>query len=132
MQSNGEGWWIRNEDQRKALIKYIEDNKHKDIFFNVIQPTRTSQQNKGIHAYCGEVAEQMIARGLDMREVLKPTVEITPTKQLVLDHIWRPLQKILTEKHSTTKLNKIEVNKVYEVVAKHLAEKHDINVRFGK
>ena len=129
---NGEGWWIKNEHQRAALLRYIEANKDKDICFKIIQPTRTNQQNKGIHAYCNEVAEQLIAHGKDMREVLKPTVEITPTRQLVLDYIWRPIQIILFKKESTTALLKTEVNEVYEVVSKHLAEKHGITVKFGR
>lgn len=132
MQSNGEGWWIRNEDQRRALIKYIEENKHKDIFFNIVQPSRTTQQNKGIHAYCGEVATQMQARGLDMKTVLKEGVPISPTKELIKEYMWKPIQKALTGKESTTEINKKQVNDVYEYLAKLLAEKYDINVRFGK
>jgi len=132
MQNSGEGWWIRNEDQRKALIKYIEENKHKDIFFNVVQPTRTNQQNKGIHAYCGEVARQMEARGLDMKTVLKEGVPIAPTKELIKEYMWKPIQKALTGKESTTAINKKQVNEVYEYLSKLLAEKYDISVRFGK
>lgn len=132
MPNEGQGWCIRNEQQRLALLDYIEKNKDKDICFKVVQPTRTSQQNKAIYAYCNEVAEELVARGKDMREVLKPTVEITPTKTLVMDYIWRPIQLILFDKKSTTDLLKTEVNEVYEVVSKHLAEKHDIAVRFGK
>jgi hypothetical protein len=132
MRNEGEGWCIRNEQQRAALLDYIEKNKDKDICFKVVQPTRTNQQNKAIYAYCNEVAEQLVARGKDMREVLKPSVEITPTKTLVMDYIWRPIQIILFDKKSTASLLKCEVNAVYEVVSKHLAEKHDIAVRFGR
>ena len=92
MQSGGEGWSICNEDQGRALLAYIEKNKHKDICFKVVQSTRTAQQNKGIHAYCREVASQMAAMGLDMREVLKPTIEITPTMEIIKNHIYRMLE----------------------------------------
>lgn len=133
MQSDdGEGWSIKNEDQRKALLNYIEKNKEKDICFKIIRPTRSSQQNKGIHAFCREVAMQMEARGLDMRQVLKPTVEITPTMELIKNHMWKPIQKALTEKESTAKLTKTEVDRVYQELSKHLAQRFDINVRFGK
>jgi len=132
MQNNGEGWWIRDEQSRKALIKYIEDNKHRDVCFKVVQPTRTSQQNKGIHAFCGEVAKQMEARGLDMKTVLKDGVPISPTKELIKEYMWKPIQKALTGKESTTAINKKQVNEVYEYLSRLLAEKYDINVRFGK
>ncbi len=129
---DGEGWTISNDVQREALLKYIEKNKHKDISFKVIQPTRTSQQNKGIHAFCREVASQLEERGLDMRQVLKQTTEITPTMELVKNHMWKPVQNAMFDKNSTAKLTKKEVDRVYQELARHLAERFDINVRFGK
>lgn len=132
MQSNGEGWLISDEQSRKALMKYIEDNKHRDVLFKLVQPTRTNQQNKGIHAFCNEVAKQMEARGLDMKTVLKEGVPISPTKELIKEYMWKPIQKALTGKESTTAINKKQVNEVYEYLSKLLAEKYDINVRFGK
>lgn len=132
MQSNGEGWLISDEQSRKALMKYIEDNKDRDVLFKLVQPTRTNQQNKGIHAFCNEVAKQMEARGLDMKTVLKEGVPISPTKELIKEYMWKPIQKALTGKESTTAINKKQVNEVYEYLSKLLAEKYDINVRFGK
>ena len=132
MQSDGEGWYIRNETHRKALLAYIEQNKNKDICFKVVQPTRTMKQNNGIHAYCGEVAKQMEARGLDMKTVLKEGVPISPTKELIKEYMWKPIQKALTGKESTTAITKKQVNEVYEYLSKLLAEKYDINVRLGK
>ena len=132
MQSNGEGWLISDEQSRKALMKYIEDNKHRDVLFKLVQPTRTNQQNKGIHAFCNEVAKQMEARGLDMKTVLKEGVPISPTKERIKEYMWKPIQKALTGKESTTAINKKQVNEVYEYLSKLLAEKYDINVRFGK
>ncbi len=132
MQSNGEGWLISDEQSRKALMKYVEDNKDRDVLFKLVQPTRTNQQNKGIHAFCNEVAKQMEARGLDMKTVLKEGVPISPTKELIKEYMWKPIQKALTGKESTTAINKKQVNEVYEYLSKLLAEKYDINVRFGK
>tara|TARA_R110001592_G_scaffold147583_2_gene372052 strand:+ start:1681 stop:2082 length:402 start_codon:yes stop_codon:yes gene_type:complete len=132
MQSDGEGWSICNDDQRRALLAYIEKNKHKDICFKVVQATRTAQQNKGIHAYCREVANQMAAMGLDMREVLKPTIEITPTMELIKNHIWKPVQKAITGEASTKAISKKDVDKVYQNIARHLSERYDISVPFGK
>ena len=34
--SEGESWTISNEDQRRALINYIEENKDKPITFRVM------------------------------------------------------------------------------------------------
>ena len=74
----------------------------------------------------------MNARGMDMREVLKPTVEIAPTMQLIKDYMWRPIQKIVTGKESTERLTTAEVDQVYQEMAKHLAANLDIQVGFGR
>jgi len=131
--SGGESWTINNADQRKMLIEYIESNKDKPLTFKVVRQQRTPRQNNAIWAYCAEVAEQMLAMGKDMRTVLKEGVPIDPTKQLIHDQIWMPVQAAITGKtESTTELDKREVNQVYQVIAKVLAENHGISVRFGK
>lgn len=65
-----------------------------------------------------------------MRAVLKPEVEIPWTTQNVKNHIWRPIQKIMTEIESTTDLSTRDVDAIYQVVARHLAEKHGVSVPF--
>ena len=132
MSPDGEGWHIRTPEQRQALIEYIEANSNSEIVFKVIRPNRTTRQNNALHAYLREIAEQMNARGMDMRQVLKPTVEIAPTMQLIKDYMWRPIQKILTGKESTEQLTTTEVDKVYQEMSKHLAANLDIQVQFGK
>tara|TARA_B100000963_G_C22628321_1_gene673525 strand:- start:317 stop:721 length:405 start_codon:yes stop_codon:yes gene_type:complete len=132
MSIEGEGWHIRTPEQRQALIEYIEANSNSEIVFKVIRPNRTTRQNNALHAYLREIAEQMNARGMDMRQVLKPTVEIAPTMQLIKDYMWRPIQKILTGKESTEQLTTTEVDKVYQEMSKHLAANLDIQVQFGK
>lgn len=132
MSPDGEGWQIRTPEQRQALIEYIEANSNSEIVFKVIRPNRTTRQNNALHAYLREIAEQMNARGMDMRQVLKPTVEIAPTMQLIKDYMWRPIQKILTGKESTEQLTTTEVDKVYQEMSKHLAANLDIQVQFGK
>ncbi len=129
---SGESWTISNAEQRKALIEYIESNTESDITFTIQRGKRTGRQNNALHAYCREVAKQMEARGYDMREVLKPTVEITPTLEIVKDHIWKPVQESVTGRSSTTDLTTKEVDAVYQVISKHLATKFDITVAFGR
>lgn len=129
----GESWTISNEDQRRALIKYIEEHKDKPITFRIVRQQRTLKQNNAIWAYCSEVAKQMVAAGKDMRTVLKEGVPITPTKALIHDQIWMPVQAAITGKaESTTQLDTKEVNAVYEVIAQTLAQNHGITVGFGK
>ena len=129
---SGESCTISDAEQREALITYIKDNAEAAITFTIQRGKRTARQNNALHAYCREVAKQMEARGYDMREVLKPTVEITPTLEIVKDHIWKPVQESVTGRSSTTDLTTKEVDAVYQIIAKHLATKFDITVPFGK
>ena len=65
-----------------------------------------------------------------MRTVLKPTVEIPWDTDTVKNHLWRPIQKAMLEKDSTTELTTAEVNKIYEVLDRHLLTKFQINMPF--
>jgi hypothetical protein len=44
--------------------------------------------------------------------------------------MWKPIQRALTQKESTTRLTTKEVNEVFEVMHKHISEKFGINVPF--
>jgi len=63
-------------------------------------------------------------RALDYRDAGVPW-----TMELVKESIWRPIQKAITGKTSTTKLTKDEVDKVYEVYNTVLA-RYGIHVPF--
>lgn len=90
---------------------------------------RTSQQNKAMHTFFTLVAEALNEAGLDMKAVLKPGVDIPWSSQTVKDYLWRPVQEIYMGKHSTTELTTKDVNKIWEVLNRHLGEK-GIHVAF--
>ena len=129
---SGEGWFVRNRDEAKALIDYINEHCHEGITFKLVRKQRTSRQNAGMHAYCDEVARRMAAAGLDMKTVIKDGVPITPTKEIVKEYMWRSIQRALFNVESTEDLETDQVNKVYEVMSHLLAEKYGISVPFGR
>ena len=129
---SGHRWIVRNKEEAQAFIDYILENKGAGITYEIHHPTRTNRQNNGIHAYCQEVAEQMAAQGLDMKTVLKEGVPIVPTKELVKEYMWRPIQKAVTGITTTTKLSTKEVNEVYQQLAHLISTKWGISVPFGK
>ena len=108
------------------------ENQNNDLIFEIVRPTRTSNQNSAIHAYCDEVAKVMQARGMDMKTVVKDGVPIEPIMYMVKEYMWRPIQKAVTGVESTTKINTMEVNEVYGHLSRLLAEKYSIDVRFGR
>lgn len=127
-----ERWIVKNKFQAEQLCKFIMDNRERGLMFEIVKPNRTSAQNSAIHVYCREVASVMEASGMDMKTVIKDGVPIVPTMHLIKDYMWRPIQKAVTGKESTTKLDVVEVNDVYEQLSKLLAEKYSIDVPFGR
>ena len=89
---------------------------------------RTIRQNAALHLYFTHVSHALSDAGLDIKTVIKADVPWTP--ESVKDLMWRPLQKALLGKQSTTKLKKEEIDQVYDVMNRLLGEKFGIHVPF--
>lgn len=88
---------------------------------------RTNEQNRALHLDCKMIAEKLNESGLDMRKVLKPTINIPWTTQSVKEHIFKPIMKAMYGHDSTTELPKTyEIDKIHEVIMRELGEKHGI------
>lgn len=85
--------------------------------------TRTPRQNRALHKWMTMVANELNAAGLDQRKVLKPGISIPWTQKAVKEQLWKPIQRAMFSKVSTTELGKMEVGEVEQVLARHLAEK---------
>jgi len=84
---------------------------------------RTDRQNRALHKWLTMLAEALNQTGLDQRTVLKPGVSIPWTQKAVKEQLWRPIQRAMLEKPSTTQLGKNEVGEVEQVLVRHLAER---------
>ena len=91
---------------------------------------RTPTQNNALHLYFEQLAETLNNAGLDVRVVLKPDVDIPWSKTMVKELLWRPIQKIYLKKKSTTRLTRAEVDQVYKILDRHLADKFGVLVDF--
>ena len=65
---------------------------------------RTDQQNRALHLYFTQLAKILNEAGLDMRKVLKPSINIPWTAKSIKENLWRPIMKIQLGKDSTTEL----------------------------
>src|SRR5262245_12906276 len=83
---------------------------------------RTAQQNKALHVYFQLISDTLNDAGLDMRVVLKPSVEIPWTPKTVKEYLWRAVQRIQLRKESTTELTTTEIDKVVQTLNAHLAK----------
>jgi hypothetical protein len=89
---------------------------------------RTDQQNKALHLWFEHLAEFLNDAGLDQRTVLKPSIEIPWTRESIKEQIWRPVQVAYLEKKSTTELQKDEIDKIYDILNRHLSEKFHVSL----
>ena len=88
----------------------------------LMKKIRTNRQNRALHLYFEMLARALNDAGLDMRKVLKPEVDIPFTKETVKEFLWRPIQKLMFGKVSTTDLERKEIDPIFETVNRHLAK----------
>ena len=91
---------------------------------------RTLTQNKALHLYFTHLAPELNGSGLDMREVLKPGVDIPWSGKTVKEYLWRPVMEIQLGKESTTEMTTKDIDKVFDTITRHIGEKFGLEVSF--
>lgn len=83
---------------------------------------RTDQQNKALHKFFQLLSDKLNEQGLEIPLVLRTTMWWTPDD--VKRRLWKPLQKQMYGKNSTTELDKqIEIDKIHEQLMHILGER---------
>jgi hypothetical protein len=108
------------------------DRKPVVITYEKLKKKRTKKQNSSLHKFLSLFSLAMNDCGLDQRVVLKPSVEIPWDKEGVQakEKLWRPLQKAMGYPESTADLETPDITKIYEVLNRHMIEKHNLSVPF--
>ncbi len=108
---------------KPKLQEFIKELKPRGVL--------TRQQQKALHLWFRLVADELNNGDYNVQLVLKEKMDMEWDGDKVKELLWRPAQKVILKKESTTKLNKIEdIEKVYEHLNRHLGEKFGINVDF--
>jgi len=92
--------------------------------------TRTSRQNRALHLYFTHLADELNNAGLDMRKTLKPEIDIAWNNKTVKEYLWRPIMTAQLGKKSTIEMTTSDIDKVFDVITKHLGEKFGLEVEF--
>lgn len=93
--------------------------------------TRTDQQNRALHLYFQLLADEFNNAGYTVQLILSKKMDLDWTKDSVKELLWRPAQRAILGKKSTTELSKQEdIDKVYEHLNRHLSEKFFIHIPF--
>ena len=126
-------WQINSEHSLQCFIKFITEEYNEKSVLTVTWQNgkkRTNRQNNALMLYCRLLAEALNSAGLDMKRTLKQEVDISWTQESVLEHLWRPIQKLTINKNSTTEAKTDEYSKVYDELNRHLSQKFGISVPF--
>jgi len=115
-------------DVIQLITTIYKDKKHVTISIHPQQ--RSGKQNNSLHKYCEMLADELNDKGLDMRKVLKPEIDIPWTGKSIKKYIWKEIQKIMFDTDSTADLTRPEVSQVYDVINRNMINTHDINVPF--
>ena len=92
---------------------------------------RTPQQQKAIEVFCHNVADALNDAGFDLKAVLKrKRIPVPCTQPNIKENVFKPIEKALFNKTSTTQLTTGEVTEVYDVMNKWLGEQFEIHVPF--
>jgi len=105
---------------------HLNNNKDFEVYIRRVTHMRTGAQNSSIHLGLQLLADALNAAGLDMKKVLKPSVDIPWTMESCKEFLFRPIMKAMFNKESTTELEKVgEIDEVWDTMMRFLGEKFD-------
>jgi hypothetical protein len=114
----------------RKLINSFLDSQDGLVEIKPVKDKRTNQQNRALHLYFKHLSEAFNEAGLDVKATLSEDIDHPWTPELVKEHIWRPVQKSYTQKESTTKLNRTQIDEILMIISKYIGEKFGISVAF--
>lgn len=92
---------------------------------------RTNQQSRALHKAFKELADLMLEQGIERKTVVEDLDTYTcPIDEAFMKEVWRAIMFTQTGKLSTTQLETVEVNRVYETFNRFLADQYAISIPF--
>lgn len=81
----------------------------------VVPDMRTGKQSDSLHLLFDQLADELNAKGIDQRVLLRGDMPIDWNTHSVKERLWRPVQKMTLGNASTRKLKKVkDIEKVYD------------------
>lgn len=122
---------VNSRERAEEMVAEVRRlfNKHGYVEFRWdTERQRTLTQNRALHLWFRLLAETLNDAGLDMRQVIREEVEIPWTESAVKEYLWRPVQKAMLQKQSTTEANRTDYTEVRDVIARHLGQRFGVEV----
>lgn len=125
---NRQIFWVDKELATSELLKL--DNVEVDIEFKRVVNQRTIKQNKSLYLYFKLLSDELNVHGMDMKKTVRQDLEIPWTEWGVKFYLWRPIQEALFGTKSTTELSTKDIDKIYDILNKTIAERTGVSVQF--
>jgi len=114
------------EAYKKFLDVQFEQHKYLRIALKNGKQ-RTLTQNASMHLFFQLLSDALNDAGFDFRTFVKDGYPVPFNEMLVKEYLWKPIQKAITGKESTTKPETHEYGIIYDVLNMKLAD-HGIYV----
>jgi hypothetical protein len=105
-------------------MDYPEDVKQET------EKIRTALQNRALHKYIRDVANEMANNGHSLNVILKPTFEIPSNEKTFKHVIVHPLIKAIFGIESTKDMTTKQINELYDIINKQVGEHCQIHIPF--
>ena len=119
-------WVVCSESSKQVFMDHVSKmyDEHKYLTIDIkTGKQRTTQQNKALHVYVKQLADALNEGGFDMNFVFDEGAEIPWNEHMTKEFLWKPVQKAVTGKTSTTKPNREQYTEIYEIINRKIAEK---------
>ena len=116
---------INSKQSLEAYKKFLDAQFEKNHYLRVTVKSgkqRTSTQNGSLHRFCKMLADSLNDAGFDFRTFVREGYPVPFNENLVKEYLWRPIQKAITGKDSTTKPETHEYAIIYDALNMKLAE----------
>jgi hypothetical protein len=114
----------------KARMKDVQV-PNKIISIKQKQETRTELQNNSLHLWLTQLSDEFNEKDIDMRLLIREDIKIPASMMFLKEYVWKPVQKALFGKKSTTQLFKTkEIDQIVDIINRAVVErfKGQVNV----
>ena len=124
-----QGWIVKPNDDfaREKLNEFLDKHSAagRTVTLTVKPEGRTSKQQAAIEVFCRELAGALNDAGIDQRVLLDgmKKSEIPNTQASIKENVYKVILKALQGKDSTTKMNTVEPNQVYESIHRAFSDR---------
>ena len=111
----------------KEALKYLNDLVKDGAYLEIkrIKKTRSNQTNRALHLYFTFISDELRELGTEFtyQGVKGMELSVPYTPEIVKDYFWRPIQRALFNKESTTQLTHDELNEIIQIINRFFADK---------